>query len=193
MALLSAVLGIALYLVSGELGLKAVIAGTSIAAILGLLFLVTAVTLGASTPRMSAILFQGWILFPVALFAALSAGLIWFTVAILTLKGEKPPPTTEVVLGAIVAAVGKLCDSFLGSKRLLPSRVAEAAIKRRYRKKFPMLYGKDKPAYKNAYDALNRDALSDSAGPIHGWGFGSTRRRLALIRRGLAPVRRTKS
>ena len=194
MAVLSAFLGIALYVAAENVpGFKPVATAVLIAAIAGLLFMIMAVTLGARTPRLTAILFWGSVLFPVTLFATISAGLIWFSVAVLTLKGEKPPPSTEVVCAAVVAAVAAIGDLLLKSKRLLPSHVAEASIKRLYRKKFPMLYGQDKAAYKNAYDALNRDALSDGAGPIHGWGFASTRRRLALIRRGLAPVRRKKS
>lgn len=97
-------------------------------------------------------------------------------------KGAHPPPSVEALGVAVTALVGLISDKLKGMDALRPSRLAARATCWRYHGRFPQ---HDSRKYKQAYQAIHNDLLSDDQGPIKGWGFYGTRRSLTMIRRAL--------
>ncbi len=185
MATLCAILGILGYYLGNAVGSERVAGALTIAAVVGALFLIAATRLGASRPPLTAAAFQGSVLLPVALGAAISSAAIWVTAWVIVTKGEHPMPSTEAITSAAMTVIGLISDRLLEMSRFRPSHVAAVAVKWRYSKQFPKLYGNDSSEYRNAYNAINQDVLADAQGELCGWGFQATMRRLELIRKGL--------
>ena len=184
MSMIAPSLGIVLYILANVFGLPHVIETITIAAVLGRLFLVAAVTLGAKTPHLTATAYQASISLPVALGATVSAFSIYFIASVLALKGPKPSSSVESVVNAVIA----LAPMYFSRKWLdilLPAHLSKFFTTLRYGKHFPDLRGTRTKEYRQAYAAIFSDPLSDDKGSIKGWGYKSTHRRLALIRNGL--------
>jgi hypothetical protein len=183
MTIISALIGILLYFFSGRVPhltpLIFIVAG------LGLVPLVFAVTIGASKPLVTAALYKASVLLPLTVGGVIAALVIWVTASILWSKGANPPPSVEALSTAIIAVVGVISDKLKGMDWLRPSSLAARATRWRYQARFPKLYGDDSDEYRQAYEAIHREALSDNKGPIQGWGFDATRRRLSLVRSAL--------
>ena len=183
MTIITAVLGVVLFYLSGRiLHLHTYVL---LIAAVGLASLVMAARVGAANPRLAAIGYRASIMLPLALGAVVASKVIWLTALIIAFKGPTPSPRVEALTGAILVAAGLLSDAFRGLESLQPASLAARFTRRRYEKKFPKLHGHDRKKYRLAYEAIYLEQLSDSHGPIQGWGYTATQRRLALIKRGL--------
>jgi len=184
MSIITAALGLVLYLLAKTVHLQ-IIEFCALTAALGLSFLVAAVAIGTKRPCLSAALYHASVLLPVTLGAELSCGIIYLTVSVQSWKTSFPSVPVEVFGVAVVVVLGSLSDYFRGMDWLLPANLAAFFTRLRYQKRFPQLYGHDLPKYKQAYNAIHLPALGDTEGEIQGWGYGSTCRRLELIRNAL--------
>ena len=179
MVIIIAILGIVLYYFGGKVPHVALYA--SCAAGLGVLFLVLATWLGAFRPCLAAAAFKASVLLPLALGGMMAAGVIWATAWVFSMKGSNPSPRVEALATAVLAVIALLAEKFGGMDRFRPSRLAASLTWWRYNKRFPDLNGQPTKVFKEAYEAINDDPISDDRGQIDGWGFSSTRRRLAKI------------
>lgn len=154
-------------------------------ALLGAFFSACATAVGASRPKIAASLCQLGILLPLAVGAAAGAAGIWIVSEIGRTQGATPTAWQSAIGAAVGAMVAMIVEQARVIGAFMPASIAERYVVARYQKCFPDLSVMPSASFKLAYEAIHLERLSDSAGPLIGWGFDATARRLALIDDGL--------
>lgn len=160
-------------------------------AMIGALMVSSAITVGPRRPKIAATLYLGSVLLPLSIGAAAAALGIWATSVIAGWKGPDAAPFAEALAGATTGVIAQLVERANVLSSLMPPSLAEWGTTKSYQRCFPKLSltppdPPDPPAFKLAYQAIHLPKLTDDAGPILGWGYSATHRRLALIAGGIA-------
>jgi hypothetical protein len=188
MAILASAAGIAIACLAAATARPVAIYTTLALGLLGLVMTMVATAIGAARPKAASALYRGSILMPLAIGAGAAATGIWAAALVGVWKGTAPTPWIEALSGAVTAAIGLAVERARVLTALMPDEQAQRGVHHAYAPQFPQLPGNGRPSYKLAYQAIYWPKLSDDQGPIIGWGYEATHRRLSLIARGLAEL-----
>lgn len=184
MIFLSAIAGIALRYLSELVGLSGVIAIGLGASSLGLILFIMASAIGAKHPQLCSFLVQAMAIGVLGIGSLIVLLGLEVTSRILAFRGGTPSSSKEALIMLIFAVVGILVERLSTLADLLsPSGISRMTLHLLYDARFPQRIEDESAEYRDAYQALFNEKISNEEGQISGWGYSATSRRLMLIAR----------
>ena len=179
-----------MYYAERQWGVALTVPLVALSTVVGVALMIVSYEIGASAPGLCATLIQISCVVTVGIGSAAAALAIHASSRVIALSRGDVDAAMEALVSALIVAIGLLMDKFTKiSKNFGPNSIGKYVICLRYGERFPQRSFRtaDTPEYKAAYEALNNDPTADSKGQISGWGFNARIRRLKMIQKALAP------